>query len=138
MFVTIFRISSLKKTPWSEQDVLKAQRKDEACQTLSKLMNDETHTKSHFLILLNTRILRGVVYILRKIKRGNLEHQYLVPYVPDSLMPKAFSLIHTDTTAGHNGTERTLKRFRQIFYNNQEVKLIEQYCKSCELCILAK
>ena len=101
-------------------------------------MNNETIIRSHPSILLNTKILRGVVYILRKIKRGNLEDQYLVPYAPDSLMPKAFSLIHSDTSAGPNGPNRTLKRFRQNFYNNQEVKLIEQYSKSCELCILAK
>ena len=118
MFAMTFRILSQKK---SEQDLLKAQRKDEAYQTLLKLINNETNTKGHPSLLLNTKILRNAAYILWKIKRRNLEDQYFVPYVLDSLMPKAFTLTHSDTTAGHNGPEITLKRFRENFYNNQEV-----------------
>ena len=129
-----------EKTSWSEQELLRAQRKDEACQALLKSVKNESNEKinNNPPFILSIRILRDVVYIVRKIKRGNLEDQYLVPYVPDSLMPQAFELIHTDSTAGHNGPERTLKRFKQNFYNHQEVKLIEQFCNSCELCIMTK
>ena len=53
-------------------------------------------------------------------------------------MPEAFKLIHSHPIAGHNGTERSLKRFAKKVYNIQENKLIEDYCKSCELCIQTK
>lgn len=53
-------------------------------------------------------------------------------------MPKAFKLIHTDSTAGHSGQERTLKLFIRNGYNANERKLINKYCDECELCIKAK
>ena len=53
-------------------------------------------------------------------------------------MSEAFKLMHSDTTAGHKGPERTLKMFVKNFYNVNERSLINQYCDDCELCIKAK
>ena len=55
----------------------------------------------------------------RDIKRGYLIDQYLVPYIPDSLMPEALKLIHNDPIAGHNGTERSFKKYVKNLYNIQ-------------------
>ena len=87
-------------------------------------------------IQINVKILNNVIYVQRNIKRGNIIDQYLVPYIPDSLMPEAFKLIHSDPIAGHNGTERSLKRFVKNFYNINEKKLIDDYCKIVNFFLL--
>ena len=129
---------------WTDQKLLKAQSKDEACQELIRQLThgtDKSISNKYKIsddTLLNTKIIKDIIYIQRKVKRGNVTDQYLVPYIPDSLMPEAFKLIHSNATAGHNGSERTLKKFIKNFYNYQESKLIDTYCKTCELCIQAK
>ena len=121
-----------------------AQKNDETCQALIKPFDKNLKTpinnkfKISKEIQTNIKIINNVFYVQRGIKRGNLIDQYLVPYTPDSLMPEAFKLSHNDPIAGHNGTERSLKRFVKKFYNCQENKLIEDHCKPCELCIQAK
>ena len=119
-----------EKVPWEEKKVRNAQRKDSSCiKIISQLENTRATEKlvpPH--ILLGCRVLNGTLYILRKIKRSALMDQFLVPYIPDSLMSEAFKLMHSDTTAGHKGPERTLKMFVKNFYNVNERSLINQYC----------
>ena len=62
----------------------------------------------------------------------------LVPYVPDMLMKEAFRIIHSDTTAGHQGFERTYKLFQKNFFNLKESELIKSRIEKCEACIKAK
>ena len=131
------------KVPWTNSKLIKAQENDENCQALIKPFgkNSEIVIKNPKIpkdIQINVKILNNVIYVQRNIQRGNIIDQYLVPYIPDSLMPEAFKLIHSDPIAGHNGSERSLKRFIKNFYNLNENKLIDNYCKSCELCIQAK
>ena len=133
-----------EKIPWSNSKLVNAQKNDETCQSLIKSFGKNSENPNNDKpkiskeIQTNIKIISNAIYVQRDIKRGNLIHQYLVPYIPDSLMPEAFKLIHSDPIAGHNGTERSLKRFVKYFYNIQENKLIEDYCKSCEFCIQAK
>ena len=133
-----------EKVPWSNFKLVNAQKNDETCQALIKPFgkNSETpiNNKSKIFkeIQTNIKIINNVIYVQKDIKRGNLIDQYLVPYIPDSLMPEALKLIHNDPIAGHNDIERSLIRFVKNFYNCQENKLIEDFCKSYELCIQAK
>ena len=132
-----------ERVPWTNSKLIKAQENDENCQALIKPFGKDSdivinNPKIPKDIQINVKILNNVIYVQRNIKRGNIIDQYLVPYIPDSLMPEAFKLIHSDPIAGHNGTERSLKRFVKNFYNINEKKLIDDYCKTCELCIQAK
>jgi hypothetical protein len=130
-----------EKMPWGEQELRNAQQKDSSCRSIRNLLNNKTtanDTRVPPNIVLNCRVLNGTLYVLRKIKRSTLTDEFLVPYVPDALMPIAFKLMHSDSTAGHKGHERTLKMFTRNFYNAQERKLVHRYCDECELCIRAK
>ena len=44
--------------------------------------------------------------VLRKIKRATFTDNFLVPWVPNELMPEAFKVMHNDVTAGHRGPEK--------------------------------
>ena len=82
--------------------------------------------------------INKVLYVHRKIKRGALQDETLVPYIPDKMMPKAFEIVHTETTAGHSGYERTMKLFEKNFFNIEEKKIIKEYCENCISCTRAK
>jgi len=128
------------KWPWDEAQLKSAQKKDSYCTTLVKQLNNK-ETSGETIpanLLLNCKVLKGLLYVVRKIKRSSLIDEFLVPYIPDNLMPDAFRVLHSDNTAGHKGPERTLKLFIRNFYNVLERKLIYQYCSDCELCIKAK
>ena len=130
------------KMPWTEQKLRSAQRKDPACIKLIKQLNNngnnnnETDVPPH--VLVNCRIIKGIVYMLRVIKRSSLTDEFLVPYIPDELMPTALKLMHNESTAGHQSVERMLKLFRKNFYNNKEMDQVAKHCAECELCIRAK
>lgn len=130
-----------EKIPWGEHELRNAQQKDSSCIRIMNQLNNKNATDDIRVppnLLLNCRVLNGTLYVLRTIKRSTLSDEFLVPYIPDNFMPNAFKLMHTDTTAGHKGHERTLKMFIRNFYNSQERKLINKYCDECELCIKAK
>jgi len=128
------------KWPWKEAELKSAQRSDPSCTHLvNQLKNKPTSGETvPANLLLHSKLLNGILYILRTIKRSSLMDEFLVPYVPDSLMSAAFEVIHSDNTAGHKGPERTLKLFIRNFYNARERKLVYQFCDNCELCIKAK
>ena len=100
-----------------------AQKNDETCQALIKSFGKDSETpitnksKISEEIQTNIKIINNVIYVQRDIKKGILNYQYLVSYIPDSLMPETFKLIHSDSIAGHNGKERFLKTFVKHFYN---------------------
>ena len=74
----------------------------------------------------------------RTINRTGSEDEYLVPYVPDALMELAFKTIHSSPTAGHSGSERTIKLFKRNYYNKNETELVTTMCTNCKSCIKAK
>lgn len=129
-----------EKVPWDDTTLRNAQRKDSSCmQLIHKLeKRDNTEKSVEPPILADCLMIKGTLYIIRKIKRSGIIDQHVVPYIPDSLMREAFKLMHLDATAGHKGPERTLKMFVRNFYNAHERPLITQYCDECELCIKAK
>lgn len=130
-----------EKAPWTEAELRGKQQKDVSCLKLyDRLRNDQSQDTKGVPAehLLNSRIIKGIVYVLRTITRGNLTDEHLVPYIPDSLMKEAFKLLHNDTTAGHKGPERTLKLFIRNFYNANERKIINELCNECEQCVKAK
>ena len=57
------------------------------------------------------RVLKKTLFVLRSIKIGEITEKYLVPYIPDKLMPGAFRTVHEETSAGHKGYERTMRNF---------------------------
>ena len=127
------------KLPWGEDDLRNAQQKDVSCMNIIKsLSNKEGDEKVPAKIILDSRVINGVLYIVRRIKRAALYDVFLVPYIPDSMMNDALKLTHEDLIAGHKGPERTLKLFIINFYNGREKAIINQYCRRCEICIRAK
>ena len=127
------------KMPWSENELRDAQRKDPQCVNITQQLRRPNAAKVvPQALIMKARLFRGILYVLRTIKRANLAEQYLVPYVPDNLMPEAFNIVHRITTAGHHGPERTLQFFARNFYNIKERQLITSFCNSCQLCIQAK
>lgn len=126
-----------EKVPWDEAELKKTQLADSKCIEIKDiLLSDSTCQLPKNMT--KFRIINGVVYVLRTIKRGKQEDQFLVPYVPEQLMKKAFQVIHEETTAGHRGYERTMHTFTKNFYNYKESTTIKQMCNDCELCIRAK
>ena len=124
------------KIPWTETQLKDHQKMDKKCEELKTTIKNscqETTTK-----LTKFKILKDIIYVLRKIERGPVTETYLVPFIPDSLMDQALKLVHDDTTAGHKGFERTLKAFVKNFYNHQESIYIKRYCEACEVCLKAK
>ena len=124
-----------EKVSWSEDDLRKEQKADKNCVALIKALKTATSKSSK---MLKCRVIRGILFVLRTVKRGNLNDEFLVPYVRNRLMVPAFKLIHEETTAGHRGYERTLKLFRRNFYNSDEAVKIKHLCDKCESCIKAK
>ena len=123
------------KVPWTESELKAAQNEDEKCKEIRSWLKDPNNDS---LKLKNFRILKGIIYVQRSIKRSKFNYMFLVPYVPDKLMKLAFKVIHDEATAGHKSFERTIKLFQKNFYNHQEGKQILALCKSCEWCIKAK
>ena len=131
------------KVKWSEKQLRRAQAADPFCTTLKEHLrepaqNKDEYSKSMSKLLLRTKILKGIIYIVREIKRGTLTDEFLVPYVPDSLMKDAFELMHNESTSGHKGYHRTLRLFVKNFYNIKERSFIKKSCAECDLCIRAK
>ena len=117
------------------RELKQSQEEDKGCQSLTKGLRDRKNTNT---ILLKVRKIRGIMFVLRTINRGVFKDEYLVPIIPDALMPAAFKLIHEDTTAGHKGFDRTLRKFQTNFYHPQENARIKQLCEKCESCLKAK
>ena len=129
------------KFPWNETDLENAQSKDKMCVAIIKQLRANNDSGKNLVppnILINCKIIKGILYVLRQIRRGTVTDEFLVPYVPDSLMQDAFKLMHNESTAGHKAVDRTLKLFVRNFYNYQEKTEIEKLCKLCEMCIKAK
>ena len=124
------------KVPWSEEELRIAQKSDEKCKEIRQSLSAPSNKTSENV--LKFKVIKNMLYVLRVIKRGPLSDEFLVPYVPDSLMKAAFKVLHNDTTAGHKGYERTLKLFRRNFYHKTESQYIRQLCDHCEWCLKAK
>ena len=124
------------KAPWSEAKLETSQLEDEQCKEIKDLLKRKTHESTTKLS--KFRILRNLLFVHRSVKRGTLTDEFLVPYVPDSLLRSAFTVIHEQTTAGHTGYERTLRLFKRNFYHYQEGERIKALCEACELCLRAK
>jgi len=124
-----------EKVPWTEKELREAQKKDEECTKLKKALREERKASPKAA---NFKIIMGLLFVYRSITRGPLTDEFIVPYIPEELMKKAFKVIHEETTAGHKGYDRTLKMFRKNFYNANESKTLKEWCEQCEECIKAK
>lgn len=130
-----------EKVSWNEAELRNKQKQDPTCRQLVETFLGEANTettKNCSTLINDCKYLKGVLYVMRKIKRGTFTDRILVPYIPDSLMPSALKIVHDDLTAGHKGPERTLKLFVKNFYNKNERNLIKNYCDQCVSCIRAK
>ena len=124
-----------QKTPWNELELKTAQGKDEECIKIKKLIKNPRKASDK---IIKFKIIKGILFTHRTLKRSNGSDEILVPYIPNELMDRAFQMIHAETTAGHQGFEGTLKLFRKKFYNIDESKLIKEKCENCAACIKAK
>ena len=124
-----------EKVPWSERDLRRRQNSDKNCTDIKNSLKDNS---TNTVKLIRFKVVKGILFIHRSIKRGQFINEYLVPYIPDTLMRDALKVVHDDTTAGHKGFERTLNLFRKNFYNAKESLIIKEFCNKCEACIKAK
>ena len=122
--------------PWSEGELREYQKRDERCIGIREAMTNGLEEPNNKLS--SFKLLNKVIYVHRKLKRGNSEEEVLVPYIPDEIMDTAFGLVHDKITAGHKSAERTLRLFRRNFYNYKEREFIEERAKNCTKCIRAK
>ena len=123
------------KVKWSEEELKKNQKADNTCKAISKAMKGDNKLGSK---ISKFKKLNKILFVHRKLSRGNLQEEIIVPYIPDNMMEEAFNLVHKDTTAGHSGFDRTIKLFKKKFYNASEAKIISKYCAECESCAKAK
>ena len=124
-----------EKIPWTKEELQIAQEEDENCVNIKNLLRKPKRSSE---TILKFRIIRNILYVYRVIKRSSGTDEVLVPYVPNKLIDKAFKIIHMDTTAGHQGFDRTLSIFRKNFYNKDETSIIKNKCELCTACIRAK
>ena len=124
-----------KKSPWTEDQLRQKQLKDPECIKIKKAMKNDINLSPK---INKFKLIKGLLYVHRTISRGPLRDEFMVPYVPDELMADAFKVIHSDTTAGHKGHERTLKLFVKNFYNSRESTILKDLVNKCEQCIKAK
>lgn len=122
-----------EKVPWTEEELREEQKSDENVKYLRKQLKEGSNKK-----LLNFKVIKNMLFSHRTLNRGDLTEECLVPVIPNSLIKKAFKVIHEEATAGHKGYERTLKIFRRNFYHCQESKVIKQMVESCPQCIKSK
>ena len=122
--------------PWDEKDLREHQRTDERCIGIREAMANGLEESNQKLS--NFKVLNKIIFVHRKLKRGDSVEEVLVPYIPDSLMETAFGLIHDKITAGHKSAERTIRLFRRNFYNYKEREFIEGKTRICVHCIKAK
>lgn len=76
---------------------------------------------------------KGVLYLHSTDPVEGSRSQLLLPA---SLAPMALTALHNQ--AGHQGQERTLALIRQRFYWPGMTADVEEWCKRCERCIVAK
>ena len=124
-----------EKAPWSEEELRRKQKGDKECEKILKTIRQNTEGGKRQL---KYKKIKGILFAHRIVKRGKLEDQYLVPYIPDKLMRKAFKLVHEETTAGHRGYENTMRFFRKNFMNVSEATIVKRMCDECESCLKAK
>ena len=124
-----------EKLPWDERKLRTWQKKDEFCMLIRKNLRENLKATSQ---LVKVKIIKDILFVHRKLKRGKFTDEFLVPYVPNGLMEDAFKIIHIDSTAGHQGFDRTLKLFQKNFFNKDEVKTLKELGKACVSCIKAK
>ena len=128
-----------KKVPWSDDELRDAQQKDAACMDIiNTLRGKEGGKKIPKTLFLSSRLVNGILYMVREIKRAAFSDMVIVPYTPDALMRDAFNITHQDIRAGHTGAYRTLKLLVKSFYNIRKRTYISERCAKCQTCIRAK
>ena len=124
-----------EKIPWTKEELKTTQENDENCLKIKNIMKNPKKSSE---TILKFKVIKNILYVYRVFKRPSGTDEILVPYIPNELMDKAFKVIHRDTTAGHQGFERTLQYFRRNFYNTEEKDIIKNKCETCTACIRAK
>ena len=77
----------LEKVPWTKNELKREQGKDKGCKELSQALKNGGKMSAK---LLKVRKIRGIIFVLRSVKRGTLKDEFLVPVVPNILMATAF------------------------------------------------
>ena len=87
-------------------ELREAQRKDAACISINKQLANRKLGKRNMIIperlLLNCKIINGIVFVVRRNKRTAVNDTLIVPYIPDTLMSEALKMAHTELLAGHH------------------------------------
>lgn len=71
----------------------------------------------------------------KELATGEDRWQVVVPRV---LRESVLKACHGTTGAGHFGVSKTLRRFQQSFYWGQLQRVIENFCRCCDLCTAHK
>ena len=128
--------------PCDINELKSEQRKDEYCNLIRKsILSKKFARDNHDRIpknLYQFKLINNIIFFNRTIKRANLNYNYVVPYIPDSLITKTMDMCHNHLLAGHIGAERTFNLFKVNFFNKNEKQLIKDFAEKCELCITAK
>lgn len=76
--------------------------------------------------------------LYRKWSNSDDDDSTLQLIVPDSRILQVLKLSHDIPSAGHLGTDKTLKRIQQSFYWPAMSDAVRRYIKSCDSCTARK
>ena len=86
-------------------------------------------------LLRDWKRLREVGGVLHRVFKENGEEVYQV-LLPQCMIAQVLQALHD--AVGHQGIERTLSLVRKRCYWPNQIKDIENWCKSCERCLISK
>ena len=76
--------------------------------------------------------------VCRKYTPGPTADVITVPIIPDSLRHEALYRCHDSPIAGHQGTDKSMERLRQVAYWVNMARDVEMYCRECLRCQQSK
>ena len=121
---------------WQHEDVVIARFlhfwQKHAVPSISEILGESKPVKKLLRDWQRVREIDGVLYRVF-MERGEEVYQVLLPECMKSQVLKS---LHDST--GHQGMERTLALVRKRCYWSDMVKDIENWCKTCERCLIAK
>ena len=123
---------------YSLQDISQLQLADSNIANIRKYLDGNTKPNSRDVsttVLRHWKQLHVIDNILYRQVASNGTTLDLL-FMPQSLIPFVLQQLHD--FAGHQGIERTVSLIRERFYWGTVQKDVEQHCKCCKRCIIAK
>ena len=129
-------------SPWSLTEIAEEQQKDPEVQEVCRWLSDKQKRGNKPSIcghkLENFKLSQGILYY-SDYKFGIPGNEFVDKiFIPDSLTDKLMTTYHDHVTAGHRGTDITLKNIRKNFTASRLSEKAENHQRKCHKCQVHK